>query len=545
MGEVGFLQRMDVSSTPRENRWLQRGSLAAIFVVATFLRLWPISSGLPYSDYVDEGYVLHQTVKVVQEKTYDTGMYQYPSLSCYLVAGAVVASSPMCRLVYGHSLEQDFPAPAEFHTPLGDAYDLIAPPVLIILGRAVVAAFSIGTVLLTGLLARLIIGRGESLIAMLLMALCPAVVSRASTVIVDSIATFFVIATLCVCARLPVGKDNAHLWRYALAAGCGAALAFVAKYPLGAVSSAVMITITTLEVTLITKMRLLLVSGTAFLVTSCVAMPPLLLKSAAVLAGLQSVANNYGGIKSDPGYWGAAVSSTELGLPLVFLGLAGIAVMFSDRRASRVAVLSWMTFAAVLLAGIVWAPFQPFRNLLSLVPLICIGAAVSSKRAHRWLANRLPRAAVTGMVALALMLLASSLAAETWRQIEWRRARVDTRVQAVDWLREHTRASDRILVVREVAILPTERKRVAANADIVPWFEALSALDREPFDYIVTGEPDLRLATDSAAWAAYRARWDSAISTLQLAAAFGHTPMFVVPYLWRTNDERILILRVR
>ncbi len=424
-----MLGRIRASSSDRACRGSQRrnGVLSvAILVVATFFRLWPITSGLPYSNYIDEGHVLHQSVKVLQEKTYDIGLYEYPSLPCYLLAGTVVACSPLYRMAHGHSLQQDFPAPAELHTPLGDAYDLITPPAFIILARAVVAVLSIGTVILTGLLARLLAGRVESLIAMVLMAVCPAVVSRASTVIVDTIATFFAVTTLCLCARRSLAEDRSRLWRYAAAAGSAAALAFASKYPAGAVYAAVLCSVLMLDETLARRMRLLLASAGAFILTSCVAMPSLLLNSAAVLAGWRALAGNYRGIKSEPGYWGATISNTELGLPLVCLGLAGIGLMLADSR-MRVAAVSWSAFAAVLLAGIVWAPFQPFRNLLSLVPLICIGAAVLFLRAHRWLAHHLSRAAAIGIVALALLRLAGSLAAETWHQLESRCAQVDTR----------------------------------------------------------------------------------------------------------------------
>ncbi len=114
------------------------GPLLAI-LVATFLRLWPIGSGLPYSDYIDEGHVLHQAIKVLQEQTYDVGLYEYPSLPAYLIAATATACAPVYRLVYGRSLIEEFPSPAEFHTERGDVYDLISPPAFIVLARAAVA----------------------------------------------------------------------------------------------------------------------------------------------------------------------------------------------------------------------------------------------------------------------------------------------------------------------------------------------------------------------------------------------------------------------
>lgn len=94
-----------------------------------------------------------------------------------------------------------------------------------------------------------------------------------------------------------------------------------------------------------------------------------------------------------------------------------------------------------------------------------------------------------------------------------------------------------------MAILPAEWNRVAAQTTVISWFEAADLLERERFDYIVAGEFDLRYAPDPNAWSAYLDRWKSKTSPLPVAASFGEVPTPVVPYLWRTNDERILILR--
>jgi hypothetical protein len=75
------------------------------------------------------------------------------------------------------------------------------------------------------------------------------------------------------------------------------------------------------------------------------------------------------------------------------------------------------------------------------------------------------------------------------------------------------------------------------------WFEASNFLERQRFDYVVTGEFDLRYASDPKAWSAYLDRWKAKISPLALQADFGQVVTPVVPYLWRTNDERIVILK--
>ena len=92
-------------------------------------------------------------------------------------------------------------------------------------------------------------------------------------------------------------------------------------------------------------------------------------------------------------------------------------------------------------------------------------------------------------------------------------------------------------------ILPDEWKRIAARSTVIPWFEAADLLERQQFDYIVTGEFDLRYASDPKAWSAYQEGWKAKVSILPVQAGFGQIVTPVVPYLWRTNDERILILK--
>ena len=63
------------------------------------------------------------------------------------------------------------------------------------------------------------------------------------------------------------------------------------------------------------------------------------------------------------------------------------------------------------------------------------------------------------------------------------------------------------------------------------------------FNYVVTGEFDLRVAPDADRLSAYLVRWKEKTAPLPVQASFGAVATPIVPYFWRTNDERILILR--
>jgi hypothetical protein len=119
----------------------------------------------------------------------------------------------------------------------------------------------------------------------------------------------------------------------------------------------------------------------------------------------------------------------------------------------------------------------------------------------------------------------------------------DSRIQAIDWLRRHVSKDAKVLGIREIAILPDEWKRIAASSVVVSWLEASDRLEREQFDYLVTGEFNLRYAADPDGSSAYLARWKEKTAALSVQAEFGTVITPVVPYLWRTNDERVLILQ--
>lgn len=206
--------------------------------------------------------------------------------------------------------------------------------------------------------------------------------------------------------------------------------------------------------------------------------------------------------------------------------------------------MSWIAFALLLLSAVVWSSFQPFRNLLSLVPPLCIAAALVCDRLGEYLEHRHRRLAFTSWLASVLILLvALSLAWSSARHLQRRTLHIDTRVRAINWLQQHATKEESVLGIRELSILPAEWKRIAARSTVIPWFEASDLLERQRFDYVVTGEFDLRYASDPNGWSAYRDRWKAKVSTLRVQADFGQVVTPVMPYLWRTNDERILILK--
>jgi dolichyl-phosphate-mannose-protein mannosyltransferase len=512
----------------------------AVLIGATSLRFAPIAASLPYIDYVDEGYALHQAIDLLNRRTLDPGWYGYPTLPAYLTAGSLIVAGPLYRLIHGHSFRNDLPRDTGRPPTSGYDYDQISPPALILAGRFVAASLSVATVLLAGVIARRLQGQLAGLAALLLTALCPALVLRGSNVLVDTFATFFVLVALYFCEQFRSNKSRLAV--YVAASGFTAGLALASKYPAGAVFVAVLAGIWMLPVATLARVRLALVAIAALFLGILTGAPALLLHWRGVVRDVAVTAANYRIIESRPGYFGQAVMNSELGWFVALAGCVGLALMFSQ-KSMRPTAMGWIVFGAALLTAFLGRPFQPFRNLLALAALLCVAAAIAFSQFIAW-ARRGARPAF-GVTTVILLLSAAVVSSgfACFAPLQHRMAHPDSRIQAVDWLQQHATKDERILGVRELAILPAEWKRLAGRATVVPWCEALDLLDREEFDYVVTGEFDSRNAADPAAAAECLARWKEKKATLPAIAEFGTGPTFVVPYLWRTNDERILIWR--
>ncbi len=507
-----------------------------LVVLAAFLRFAPIGSHLPYIDYVDEGHVLHPAIGILQAKSFDSSVYTYPPLTSYLTIAAVKAYSPIYRIIHHHKISKYFPAEGDFHTPLGDNYDLITPPEIIWLGRFIVACLSVGTVVLSGAIARRLGGARAGLFAMLFAAFCPALVSRGAIVSLDTTATFFVTAALYLCQRMRTSgawSENTT-WRWAAAAGIASGFAFGGKFTAGAVFVAVLVTIAFLPFPRKSKALLALISGAGLFAGIFCSVPGAVLHPSGIAREISGISRFYQTIHSEAGYWSTAFSAGEIGILLMIAGLAGIIWMLWDAPVRRTA-LSWIAFGMLLLSAIVSSSFQPFRNVLPLVPSLCIAAAL--------LFGRIRFASASWIAPVLVFVIGSSLGWSSAVYCRDRIAHVDARIRAIEWLRQHASNGERILGIRELAILPAEWKRLPANLTVVSWSDAADLLEREQFDYVVTGEFDLRYLPDADRWSAYLARWKERTAALPIQAEFGAVVTPIVPYLWRTNDERILILR--
>jgi hypothetical protein len=250
----------------------------AILAVAILFRILPIRSGLPYSDYIDEGHVLHQTIDAFNNRNLDVFWYGLPPLPAYCAGATLLAYGPLYRHVHGHHFQDDLPRERGPTTTTN--YDFIAPVELIVAGRVATACLSIATVILAGVFATRLANGRAGLLAMLLVAVCPALVARASIVIVDTFATFFVLVVLFVCARILEGARPA--WRHIGLAGLATGLAFASKYPAATVGMAVIAAILMLPVRWSHRLLLLFPAAGGFVLGVLLGTPMIFLKPVTV-----------------------------------------------------------------------------------------------------------------------------------------------------------------------------------------------------------------------------------------------------------------------
>lgn len=529
-----------LSRTFHTSRWKIFAASLALLILAFAARLPALEAGLPYMTYVDEGHVLHHVLHLLVKKTWEPDNYSYGSLPFYLIAGTVLAWSPVYAALHGHPLANDLSASPYLY------YDIVEPVDILVIGRLVTLAFSLGVVVLAGLLARRIAGTAAGLFAAGLAALVPALVARSTIVNINPIVAFFVLAALYFAEgarQAPDAPDGGRPRRDAALAGAMTGLAAATKYPAVLVCLPVALAILLAPAAWAEKLRRLLLAGGAAVAALCLAMPAVILRPANVMAAAHEMSQTYG-TQEIGVYWDQAVHRAEWDLPLehpelgfVFLILVagGITVALRDRRWSRSA-WGWLLFAAA--TGLLVAPykFRAFRNLLALVPLGCVLAALLYAHLRRRL-SRPSRQAWLDLAAALLPLILFAPAVYRYSASQFRLE--DSRTAAVSWLARHVQPDQRVLFSEELAFLPSRVDSLPAETAVRPWEKAWNRIWNRRFHYLVLGEmvyPDGHpmILPSMREWI---------LQNYRLEATFGSEIGLPGPFLLKGNRQTIYILR--
>jgi 4-amino-4-deoxy-L-arabinose transferase-like glycosyltransferase len=502
-----------------------------VLLAATAVRLPALTAALPYMTYVDEGHVLHRSLHLLAKRTWEPETYSYPSLPFYAVAAAAVAWSPIYAAGHGRPLRQDLsPDPFQY-------YDLLEPEALLVLGRLLTLAFSLGVVVLTGLLARRLAGPAAGLFAAWLAALVPALVVRSSVVNINPMVAFFSVAALLFAERVRNGDRSR---RDAALAGVMTGLAAATKYPAVLVALPVTLAVLLSPATWRERLRRLLLAGGCAVGTVLLVMPAIVLRTDKVVAGLQDMSQTYA--KQVAGsYWQQAVHRAEWDLPLdhpevgiafLVLAAAGLVVALREPRWSRSA-WEWLLFGVA--TGLLVAPYQfrAFRNLLAFVPLACVLLALLYARI-RQAASR-PRWVDAAAAVLPIVLFAPALYQVTTFYLSLE----DSREQATRWLAEHTGPRDRVIFLEELSFAPSRIASLEAETDVKVWELAWERINKRRFRYLVLGQ--LTREDGSPRLPEVATNW--ILKNYTVVARFGSYPTHPWKVFFKGNGQLVYILK--
>ncbi len=341
-------------------------------VLGFALRAVPLTAARPYIAYVDEGNFLHSPFRLLKEGGWNPPVSPYPQLPAVVVAAAARAVDPIHRGRGGIPWRDRIPAHIEL-------YDELEPFGLVFLARSMNVALGIAIVVLTGLLARRLAGPVASAAAASLAAVTPALVLRGSIATVDSFVVVFALACIWLTDRTRTG-DRPGLSSFF--AGSMAGLAFASKYPSIIVVVAFGVTTLLLPMAGRERLRRLALAAAGLVGTAALAMPALRLNPHDAYASLKQEAIFYGTVVAPP-LWRQALLRAEWDIPFngaelgfVFIAAAAAGIVVCLHRDLRVTLLSWCAYAGIAFALYGTRSFQPFRNLLPLVPLACVAVAL-------------------------------------------------------------------------------------------------------------------------------------------------------------------------
>lgn len=507
----------------------------AVLLLAVAIRAPALTAARPYMSYVDEGNYLHVPARMIRDGSWIPDQFLYPSLPINLVAATARASDPLYRLEHGgRSFRDDLLTRADTY------YDLLEPFELLLLGRVLSFLAGLGVVLVTGLLARRVCGPRAGLFAAFTAALLPALVARGGFAMVDPYATLFVVACLLFTER---ARTSDRPDRDAVLAGIMAGLAFASKYPSILVSLSFALTVWLSRPSWRDRFRLWTLGAVGAIGAALVAMPGLVVTPENVLAGIRRQAELYGMLTSPPllpqvfeqAEWDLPFQGPELGWTFVLLAFVGLGAALWDRR-TRVPALGWTLFLVLNLFLYLRQSYQPFRNLLPVVPVLCLAVAVLFARVR----EKVPRPVWADVSAFLLIGLLFGIPAA--RFARERATFEDSRTQTIDWLARHMLPGQTVLVLEDLAFLPSQLARLEGkNVEVYTWNAMRRPLLRRRVRYVVLTQMMTREDKPL-----IEPEWLRILDRrYERRIRFGEAPVTAVPGHWHGNRQTIHILERR
>jgi 4-amino-4-deoxy-L-arabinose transferase-like glycosyltransferase len=365
-------------------------------------------------------------------------------------------------------------------------------------------------------------------VAALFAAAMPALLTRSAIVIVDTVAACLTTASVC-CASCIRRSRRPFLW--STLAGITAGLAAGAKYPSGAVVVAPATVIALSVEWTVRKRAALLATAIGGAAAGAVAAAPTIVVSPRQVVNALRIQARIYQHKNTTSYWHELRNPHEVGLLVGILAVVGTVILLRDPK-TRAVTIGALAFALLLVSWLARYPYQPFRNLLPVVALVCVASAVAVVSIVDAIAARAPLGALAApaLVAVLAVGISAVMLGSVWRTYSDERLHIeDSRSLARTWLASRVGPTDRVLVATELGFLPRDLDRLRAPRAVRSLTKAVPQTDAVGDDYIVVGDEKTA------------AHWRPAIAGTRLVASFGHSPTVVPTHAFRPPSELIRI----
>jgi hypothetical protein len=203
----------------------QRAFLLALSLIVLFglvLRLWRLDYGqmLPNVAHADEHTQYNPAIRIIQTGDLNPHFFNYPSLTIYLDTLALYAGYQFGSWIGVYETVADL----QPIRTVGYGRGWVGTPELLLLGRAITAAFGALTLVVLSILSHHFVrARWVALVSPLMLTLSQEHVRLSHYMTVDVIATFFAIACIAGCTLYLARRDRRYLWAAALCGGLSTA----------------------------------------------------------------------------------------------------------------------------------------------------------------------------------------------------------------------------------------------------------------------------------------------------------------------------------
>ncbi|MFO0985440.1 MAG: hypothetical protein U1E76_27525 [Planctomycetota bacterium] len=428
------------------------GALGLLLLAHGAIRYQGIVSNYPYLLYGDEGYVAHCAQEMYREQTLDPHKYVYNPLLMTMI-NVVVRSTLLFTAANPDSFRRSIKYLGEWSfkdKPPHDVvkyFDIVDPPVFLVIGRAIVATTGTMAVLAAFFLLRAFVPPWPAVAGTAFFGAIPELVLHGHY-IVNDIPMMLAFEGAAACSvhwfRLP-------RWRRLVAVGAwvGAACSFKTTGILAA--GLPLILIAASSQTLARKLRAGACLLGIVLLTFLALCPGLIGRHWLMIRNLTVLSDFYQ-------HWShsnhVAQLLTQRGFGAVALALASVGLFAAVIRHRHRRVMLAIGAYTVAFFLLFWRyRFQPMRSIFPILPLLTCLATYGTWALVQALCGRARRLAPwVATLVLGTLAVSSSLCA--LKEQQQFLSTVDTRVWVTDWLKGHVEAGESVAVAEAVALHP-------------------------------------------------------------------------------------------